>query len=68
MNEQDEKQPLNTWLDREQVIEFDMIQRYYAIASRSDVVRMLIRQEARRIGGTNPLLATQDLDTIGVPS
>ncbi|MBN1954865.1 MAG: hypothetical protein JW900_07420 [Anaerolineae bacterium] len=40
---------VNTLLENEELEQFFQVQRHYAIRSNSDVVRFLIRQEARRI-------------------
>lgn len=42
---------VNTSLHGRQIEEFEQIKRYLDIGSNADVVRYLIRQEARRISG-----------------
>lgn len=53
--DQDEKQYLNTVLSPENVREFQQVKAYLGIATNSDVIRYLIRQEARRIAQTEPV-------------
>lgn len=43
------KRWLNALLDAEDAARFDTIQHHHGIQSKSDIVRYLIRQEARRI-------------------
>jgi len=56
--DQDEKQYLNTVLSPENVREFQQVKAYLGIATNSDVIRYLIRQEFRRIAQTEPVGAT----------
>lgn len=57
-DEQTDMQWLNTKLSPEQAAEFEAIQDFYGLNTRSDVVRLLIRQEARRIAAAaRPLTA-----------
>jgi hypothetical protein len=53
-NDQDEKQYLNTVLSPENVREFQQVKAYLGIATNSDVIRYLIRQEFRRIAQADP--------------
>lgn len=48
MSEQ-ESQLIGAHLSPEQVREFEVIQEFYGIKSKSDTLRFVIRQEARRI-------------------
>ena len=43
------KRNINTYLDPQQWAEFETVQRFYGIDTNADVVRFLIRKEARLI-------------------
>lgn len=49
MDGKSETKFLNTLLDGEQIAEFERVKDYHGIKTNSDVVRFLIRQEARRV-------------------
>lgn len=51
------KRNINTYLDDTQWKEFEAVQRYYGIDTNVDVVRFLIRKEARKITEQAPLSA-----------
>ena len=45
---------LNTKLDAAEAADFEAVQAYHGIKTRSDVIRFLIRAEARRIASPAP--------------
>lgn len=49
MSETEDTEWLNTKLTADEAAEFEAIQKHYGIRRRSDTVRFLIHQEARRI-------------------
>jgi hypothetical protein len=51
------KRNVNTYLDEYQWQEFETVQRYHGIETNADVVRFLIRKEARKITEQAPLFA-----------
>jgi len=51
------KRNVNTYLDKTQWQEFVTVQRYHGIETNADVVRFLIRKEAREIAHAAPLFS-----------
>jgi len=49
MNTQQDGKFLNTFLEGQHLAEFERVKAYHGIKTNSDVVRFLIRQEARRV-------------------
>lgn len=49
MDNQQKPKFLNTLLDGDHLTEFERVKSYHGIKTNSDVVRFLIRQEARRV-------------------
>lgn len=54
MARQQETKFLNTLLDGDHLAEFERVKDYHGIKTNSDVVRFLIRQEARRVARDVP--------------
>jgi len=56
MKSKDKRKYLNTLLEGEHLAEFERVKAYHGIKTNSDVVRFLIRQEARRVARESPAI------------